>query len=112
MAFKIVDRTYYDGDERKQEAFGVLEGFTSNTVGEKYLRLCCRTEVDQERYDWFMRVYKEVPHDIAVFDTATGRYKLRDRQVGDVTTESIRLDRRQVIRLIWELIKWLIRGDK
>lgn len=110
MAFKIVDRTYTKGTDRKPEAMGIIEGYTSNTVGATYLRINCKAETDQEQYDWFMRLYGEVPHDVSEIDPLTLKSYLRDRQIGDVTGEGIRLDKRQVMRLIWELLKWLIRG--
>ena len=111
MAFRIVDRTYTKGTNKKPESMGFIEGYTSNTVGATYLRINCKAETDQDHYDWFMRIYGEVPHDVNDYDTNRGRSFLRDRQVGDVTGEGIRLDRRQVVRLIWELIKWLVKGE-
>ena len=111
MAFRIVDRTYTDGTDREPEAFGFIEGYTSNTVGATYLRINCKAETDNEKYDWFMRMYGEVPHDVNSYNDKKHRPCLRDRQIGDVTGEGMRLDKRQVIRLIWELIKWLVKGD-
>ena len=110
MAFRIVDRTYTKGTGRKPETFGIIEGYTSNTVGATYLRINCKAETDKEHYEWFMRVYGEVPHDVYDYDPNRKKSFLRDRQVGDVTGEGIRLDRRQVLRLIWELIKWFVKG--
>lgn len=110
MAFRIVDRTYTQGTDRKPESMGIIEGYTSNTVGATYLRINCKVETDQEMYDWFMRLYGEVPHDVHTYDNDTLKSRLRNRQVGDVTGEGIRLDRKQVIRLIWELLMWLIKG--
>lgn len=111
MSFRIVDRTYTKGTDRKPESMGIIEGYTSNTVGATYLRINCKAETDQEHYDWLKRVYKEVPHDVPEIDPKTFKSYLRDRRVGDVTGEGIRLDRRQVVRLIWELIKWLVKGE-
>lgn len=110
MAFYIADRTYTQGTDRKPESFGFIEGYTSNTVGKTYLRLNCGEETDQEKYDWYIRLYGEVPHDVQDINGATLRCYMRDRRVGDVTKEGIRLDKRQVVRLIWELIKWLVKG--
>lgn len=110
MAFRIVDRTYTKGTDRKPESMGIIEGYTSNTVGATHLRINCRAETDQGRYDWFMGMYGEVPHDVPEINPFTLEGSLRDRKVGDITGEGICLDRRQVIRLIWELIKWLVRG--
>ena len=110
MAFRIVDRTYTKGTDRKPESMGIIEGYTSNSVGVTYLRINCKAETDQDHYDWFMRLYGEVPHDVHDYDLNKKRCYLRDRQVGDVTGEGIRLDRKQVVRLIWELIKWHIKG--
>ena len=111
MAFRIVDRTYTKGTNRKPESMGIIEGYTSNTVGATYLRINCKTETDKEEYDWFMRMYGEVPRDVHDYDPNRKKSYLRDRQVGDITGEGIRLDRRQVVRLIWELVKWLVKGE-
>lgn len=110
MAFYIADRTYTKGTDRKPESMGIIEGYTSNTVGATYLRINCKEETDQERYDWYLRLYREVPHDVHEVDHNTYKSYLRDRKVGDVTGCGIRLDRGQVVRLIWELIKWLVKG--
>ena len=111
MAFRIVDRTYTKGTGRTPESMGIIEGYTSNTVGATYLRINCKAETDQEHYDWFMRMYGEVPHDVRDYDDNRRKSFLRDRRVGDITGEGIRLDRKQVIRLVWELIKWLVKGE-
>ena len=110
MPFYIADRTYTKGTDRKPEAFGFIEGYTSNTVGETYLRMNIKEELDQERYDWYIRLYGEVPHDVHDYDCEKRKSFLRDRKVGDAVGEGIRLDRKQVVRLIWELLKWLLRG--
>ena len=111
MAFRIVDRTYTKGTDRKPESMGIIEGYTSNTVGATYLRVNCKVETDQEHYDWYMRLFGEVPRDVHDYDDKRHKPFLRDRQVGDITGEGIRLDKRQVIRLVWELIKWLVKGE-
>lgn len=110
MAFRIVDRTYTAGTNRKPESMGIIEGYTSNTVGHTYLQINCKVETDQEMYDWFLRIYGEVPHDVHDYDPVSHRSYLKYRRVGDVTGEGIRLDKIQVINLIWELIKWLVKG--
>lgn len=110
MAFYIADRTYTEGTNRKPEAFGFIEGYTSNTAGATYLRMNIMEELDQEKYDWYMRLYGEVPRDVHDYDPKTMKSFLRNRVVGDAVGEGIRLDRKQVVRLIWELFKWLLRG--
>lgn len=110
MAFRIVDRTYTAGTDRKPESMGIIEGYTSNTVGHTYLRINCKEETDQEKYDWYIRLYGEVPHDVPDYCDEKHRSFLRDRHVGDTTGEGIRLDRKQVVLLIWELMKWLVKG--
>lgn len=114
MPFYIADRTYTKGTDRKPEAMGFIEGYTSNTVGETYLRMNIKCETDKETYEWYKRVFGEVPHDVidSVFNVNSKTYRdfIRDRKIGDVTGEGIRLDRVQVVRLIWELLKWLVRG--
>lgn len=111
MAFRIVDRTYTAGTDKKPESMGIIEGYTSNTVGATYLRINCMVETDQDKYDWFMRIYGEVPRDVSGYNIEWNRSFLRNRQIGDITGEGIRLDRGQVICLIWELIKWLVKGE-
>ena len=105
MAFRIVNRTYYDPD-RKPEAFGFIEGYTSNTVGATFLRMNIKEETDDEKLDWYMRLYGCIPRDVCDIRERT----LRERRAGDCVGEGIRLDRRQVVQLIWELAKWLIKG--
>lgn len=120
MAFKIVNRTYYDPD-RKPEAFGFIEGYTSNTVGKTYLRMNIKEETDDEKLDWYKRLYGSVPRDVAKYYGSSeydiGEHLsygksgyLRERRAGDCVGEGIRLDRGQVLQLIWELIKWLVKG--
>lgn len=110
MAFYIADRTYTAGTGRKPESMGLIEGYTSNTVGATYLRINVKEELDQEKYEWYLRLYGRVPCDVHDYDSARMRSFLRDREVGDVVGTGIRLDRGQVVRLIWELVKWLVRG--
>ena len=111
MAFRIVNRTYYDPD-RKPEAFGFIEGYTSNTVGETYLRMNIKEETDDEKLNWYIRCFGSVPRDVIYYGGRGGgvRGYLRERRAGDCVGEGIRLDRRQVVQLIWELIKWLVKG--
>lgn len=111
MAFYIADRTYTAGTDRKPEAMGFIEGYTSDSMGKvPMLRMNIKCETDTEKYEWYKRLYGEVPHDVGDIDHETLRHFLRDREIGDVTGDGIRLDRGQVIRLIWELLKWLVRG--
>lgn len=93
MAFKIADRTYTKGTDRDPESMGVIEGYTSNTVGETFLRINCKEKTDQEHYDWFLRVCGEVPRDIMCYDEKSHKSCFRERKVGDYTCEGIRLDR-------------------
>ena len=109
MAFRIVNRTYVDPN-RKPEVFGFIEGYTSNTVGETYLRMNIKEETDDEKVEWYRRLYGNVPRDVpATFPFSYHQY-LRERRAGDCVGEGIRLDRGQVLQLIWELIKWLVKG--
>lgn len=109
MAFYIVNRTYKDPD-RKPEAFGCIEGYTSNTFGETYLRMNIKEETDEEKLDWYRRLYGCVPFDVKDVDPKTYRCYMRERRAGDCVGEGIRLDRSQVVQLIWELFKWLVKG--
>lgn len=95
MAFEIVNETYiaFKGEDPKK--FGYIEGYTSNTIGKKYLRMNIYSIPDQEQYDFHKRC-----HSLGEFEY----------QVGKPYGEGIRLNKKQVVRLIWELLKWLIRG--
>jgi hypothetical protein len=108
MPFHIADKEYTKGTDRKPESMGYIEGYTSNTVGETFLRINCKSEVDQEKIDWYKRLYREIPKDVTYFDDNL-REHLREQQVGDRIGEGVRLNRKQVIKLVIELIKWLIK---
>ena len=95
MAFEIVNETYVSLPEENPKKWGYIEGYTSNTVGETFLRLNIKSIPDQSQYDTHKRT-KTLEH----FE-----YK-----VGKPYGEGIRLNRKQVLRLIWELFKWLVKG--
>lgn len=95
MAFEIINETYYRRPDENPKKWGYIEGCTSNTVGETYLRLNVMSIPEQDQYDCHKRC---------------GTLDLFEYKVGKVYGEGIRLNRKQVCRLIWELIKWLIRG--
>lgn len=94
MAFEIVNETYYTAPEENPKKWGYIEGYTSNTVGETYLRLNIKSIPDQDLYDHHKKV---------------GMHHW-EFQVGKPYGEGIRMNRKQVVRLIWELIKWLVKG--
>lgn len=95
MAFEIVNETYYTSPEEDPKKYGYIEGYTSNTVGETYLRLNVKSIPDQDKYDTYRR---------------TGALNHFEYKVGKPYGEGIRLNKKQVIRLIWELVKWLVKG--
>lgn len=95
MAFEIVNETYYTSEDENPKKYGYIEGYTSNTVGETYLRLNVMSIPDQSQYDCHKRCNR------------LGEFTY---QVGKPFGEGIRLSRKQVLKLIFELIKWLIRG--
>lgn len=95
MAFEIVNETYYTAPDENPKKWGYIEGYTSNTWGKTYLRLNIKSIPDQDQYDTHKR---------------SGSIKHFEYRVGEPYGEGIRMNRKQVIRLIWELIKWLIRG--
>lgn len=95
MAFEIVNETYYTSPEEDPKKYGYIEGYTSNTVGETYLRLNVKSIPDQDIYDTYRR---------------TGALNHFKYKVGKPYGEGIRLNKKQVIRLIWELVKWLVKG--
>lgn len=95
MAFEIINETYDTAPDENPKKWGYIEGYTSNTVGETYLRLNIKSIPDQNQYDCHKR---------------SGSIKQLEYRVGEPYGEGIRLNRRQVIRLILELIKWLVKG--
>lgn len=95
MAFEIVNETYYSGPGEDPKKWGYIEGYTSNTVGKTYLRLNVKSIPDQDQYDCYKR---------------SGSLHCFEYRVGKPYGEGIRLNRKQVLRLIWELAKWCIRG--
>jgi len=95
MPFKIVNETYTTLPGQNPKRWGYIEGYTSNTVGKTYLRMNIKSIPDQELYDHHKRT------------NTLHHYEFR---VGKVYGEGIRLNRKQVVKLIWELFKWLVRG--
>ncbi len=57
MAFKIVNETYECSPNENPEKYGYIEGYTSNTVGETYLRINCKALIDEDKLDWYKRCY-------------------------------------------------------
>lgn len=95
MAFEIVNETYGTLPHEDPKKYGYIEGYTSNTVGETYLRMNIKCIPDQDMYNTYSR---------------TGALSHFEYKVGKPYGEGIRLNKKQVRRLIWELIKWLIKG--
>ena len=96
MAFEIVNETYRTLEGENPKKWGYIEGYTSNTVGETFLRLNVKSLPDLEQYNHHKRC---------------GILKDFDYQVGKPYGEGIRLNRKQVLKLIWELLKWLVKGS-
>ena len=105
MAFKIVNETYKGNEGQNPEAFGYIEGYTSNTVGETYLRINCKSRIDESKLEWYRRCYGEIP--TIINGVKRGCRPLQD---GDIIGEGVRLNKKQVKQLIKELKKWLRRG--
>lgn len=95
MAFKIVNETYTTLPGENPEKWGYVEGYTSNTVGETFLRLNVFIVPDEEQYNTYKR---------------TNCLSHFEYKVGQKYGTGIRMNRKQVVKLIWELTKWLIRG--
>lgn len=95
MAFKIVNETYTTLPGENPEKHGYVEGYTSNTVGATYLRLNVFCVPDEDEYDTYRR---------------TGALRHFEYKVGQKYGTGVRLNRKQVLRLIFELVKWLIKG--
>lgn len=94
MSFEIINETYKTLENENPKKYGYIEGYTSNTIGKTYLRLNVKSIPDQEQYDHHKKL-------------GIQQWEFR---VGQPYGEGIRLNRKQVIKLIWELIKWLIKG--
>lgn len=95
MAFEIVNETYTTLPGQDPKRWGYVEGYTSNTVGETYLRLNVKSIPDQEMYEHHKRT-----NSLSHFEYRPGK----------AFGEGIRLNRKQVVQLIWELLKWLVKG--
>lgn len=95
MAFEIVNETYVTLDREDPKKWGYIEGYTSNTVGETYLRMNIKSIPDQAQYNCHKRC------------NTLDHFEYR---VGKPYGEGIRLNKKQVVRLIWELAKWLVKG--
>lgn len=110
MPFKIVNETYECSPDENPERYGYIEGYTSNTVGETYLRINCKSVVDEEKLDWYKRCYGQIPTTPIREATLGLRSGCRPLQDGDIIGEGVRLSRRQVKQLIKELKLWLKKG--
>ena len=95
MSFKIVNKTYYTLPGENPEKHGYIEGYTSNTAGATYLRLNVLTVPDEEQFKTYQR---------------TGCLHHFEYKVGQKYGTGIRLSRKQVLQLVWELLKWFARG--
>ena len=95
MAFEIINETYPTLENEDPKKYGYIEGYTSNTVGETYLRINCKVIPDEDSYNCHKR---------------SGSIKHFEYKVGEPYGSGVRLNKKQVRRLIWELIKWLVRG--
>lgn len=95
MSFEIINETYPTLPEEDPRKYGYIEGYTSNTVGATYLRINVKSIPDQSQYDCHKR---------------SGSIQHFEYRVGEPYGEGVRLNKRQVWCLIWELLKWLIRG--
>lgn len=95
MAFKIVNETYYTEPHENPEKYGYIEGYTSNTVGETYLRLNVMAVPDDDMFNTYKR---------------TNCLEHFEFKPGQKYGTGVRLNRKQVARLIWELTVWLIKG--
>lgn len=109
MPFKIVNETYACPNGENPERYGYIEGYTSNTVGETYLRVNCKVLIDDEKLDWYKRCYGDITTIPNGLPTARNE-GCRKMQSGDEVGEGVRLNRKQVKKLIRELKKWIRRG--
>jgi len=107
MAFKIADIEYTKGTDHKPEVMGYIEGYTSNTVGKTFLRINCMSEIDQNKIEWYQRCFHGLPLIPSINKDTLHEY-LREVKVGDCIGDGVRLNKKQVLKLIFELIKWLI----
>lgn len=86
MAFKIVNETYECSPNENPEKYGYIEGYTSNTVGETYLRINCKALIDEDKLDWYKRCYGEIP----TIENVLGQRGCRPLKVGDIIGEGVR----------------------
>lgn len=105
MAFEIVNETYLCSQGENPKKYGYIEGYTSNTVGETFLRLNCKRLIEEDQVDWYRCVYGEVP-------TVPNEYQrgCHELRAGDVVGEGICLNKKQVRQLVKKLKQWLRRG--
>lgn len=95
MAFKIVNETYVTLPGENPEKHGYIEGYTSNTAGDTYLRLNVFCVPDEDTYNTYQR---------------TGALRHFEYKVGQKYGTGLRMNRKQVVSLIFELVKWLVKG--
>lgn len=95
MAFEIINETYPTLENENPKKYGYIEGYTSNTVGKTYLRINCFEIPDEDAYECHRR---------------SGSIEVFEYKPGKKYGTGVRLNKKQVRKLIWELIKWLVRG--
>lgn len=91
--FKIVNETYVTMPGENPEKYGCVEGYSA--CGGDYLRLNVYAVPDERQYSTYER-----SNCLSCFEYRPGR------RYGT----GIRLNRRQVRQLIFELIKWLMKN--
>lgn len=89
MAFKI--KTTMDNSHLTE----YIQGYTSSAVGEPIIRINCKLVADEGMYDLYKRT------------NCLEQYEFKPNEPYGVGVE---LNKKQVRKLIWELIKWHIKG--
>ena len=95
MAFEIVNRVYNTLSHEDPKKYGYVEGYTSSSAMGTYLRMNIKSIPDEEQIAFYDRNRKTT---------------LRDYELGRPYGEGMLLDRKQVLKLIIELFRWLVRG--
>lgn len=110
--FKISNETYPCFGKENPDKYGYIEGYTSNTPDEYYLRLNCKVLIDEDKIDWYKRVYGAVPTTPVDGSYYLNKLGCRELKPGDRIGEGLRLNQDQVRHLIYELEKWLSDAPK
>ena len=95
MAFEITDETYFRLPGEDPRKWGYIEGYPADCEKGNMLRINVKEIPDEHSYNCY-----KVSNCLDLFEYKPGK----------PYGTTIRLTRKQVVRLIWELLKWLVKG--